>query len=657
MDNEFVFALDIGTRTVVGLLCRLTDNGQILVEHHHVECHPQRAMLDGQIHDVGQVSAVLAKVRESLEEKAGCPLNGAAIAAAGRALSTFRATADLDFPTSREVTREDVHQLEVRALSAARQEMARESSSLYCVGFSPVAYFLNEQKIANPVGQRGKTIGIEIIATFLPQVVVDGLLSSLAKAGLTVQSLTLEPIAAMAVAVPENLRLLNLALLDIGAGTSDIAVSREGAVISYGMVDMAGDEVTEAIAQHYLLDFNSAERVKINLSAGDKVEFSDVLGNKYSEPREKVVAIIEPVVDKLAAALAEAVKRNNGGASPAALFCAGGGSLTPLLRDYLALHLDLPLERIGLRDLGHLEGVSFSGGVLAGPEIVTPLGIAMTALKPRGEHFIQVWVNGQGISLFNVQKTTVAQALIHSGMDIDEVAGVQTGTIVFQLNHHEQKLTGQAGRAGSILVNGQAASLDTELVPGDRVEVEPGEKGQVPRITLGDLAAEFPQTQVKIDANVIPLPLVQKINGLPAQQDTVLKSGDRVEIRPPATVGELAVLMDIDLSQVTVIVDGVPTNADTLISGSTDLALAPARQPDRLRGGGGSIQVTVNGRPLFLPPGGGMLVSALAQAGINYTEGNLMITINGRAADLTAPLSPGDRIEVFWAPAKGDERA
>ena len=354
-------------------------------------------MLDGQIHDVEQVSAVIKRIKEALEEKACVSLETAAIAAAGRALSTLRVKERLEFAAPQEVEFDDVQRLELKALASAREEMERKTTSLHCVGFSPVSYFLDNLPIANPRGQRGSSIGVEIIATFLPRVVVDGLYSSLAKAGLAVDSMTLEPIAAMAVAIPPPLRLLNLALADVGAGTSDIAVSRDGTIISYGMVDMAGDEVTEAIAQHYLLDFNSAEKVKIQLGNCEEIEFTDVLGNNLRESREAILAVIEPVVDKLAKKLSETIKQNNGGISPAALFCVGGGSLTPMLREEIARQLDLPLERVGIRTREHLEGVLFPSNEFTGPDIITPLGIAMTAIRPREENYIRIWLNDQGL--------------------------------------------------------------------------------------------------------------------------------------------------------------------------------------------------------------------------------------------------------------------
>lgn len=652
--KEHIFAIDIGTRSVVGLLCRITDSGGIRVEHHYIQGHPRRAMLDGQIHDVGQVSAVLTQVKEALEEKAGYPLEKAAIAAAGRALTTLRTETELEFSDSREITAQELHNLEALVLAKAREEMAREKDSLYCVGYSPVSYSLNGMKITNPLGQRGSSVGVKIIATFLPQVVVDSLFSALNKAGLEVGSLTLEPIAAMAVAVPPHLRSLNLALVDIGAGTSDIAVSRQGTIISYGMVDMAGDEITEIIAQHYLLDFNAAEAVKTAIAGQEHVEFIDVLGNKYREERQNILDVIEPGVERLALALASTIKDNNGGGSPSAVFCAGGGSLTPLLQDYLARHLELPSERIGIRTRANLEGISFDGDELMGPDAVTPLGIALTAYKSQ-EQYIDVWVNGREISLFNVQKTSVAQALIHSGMDLSTVLEAGEGSITFTLNGQDQTLTGQMGKAGSILVNDVAATLDAEIVAGDRVQVSPGVGAVPPRVSLGDMAAEFQSIEVMVNDSMLQLPLVQRINGLPATQDTLIQPGDNVEIRSPANVGELATMMDLDLSQLEVKVDGIKANSTTAFTRDSVISIEAVDIEKETIPQSGSISVTVNGKHCLISQDKASLIDALAQANIdfNVASGIPRIILNGVDADFASPLRPGDKIEVLWGAKSG----
>lgn len=647
MNQEYILALDIGTRTVVGLLCRLTEKGEVLVEHSQVEWHPQRAMLDGQIHDVAQVSAVLARVKEVLEEKGAVPLQGAAIAAAGRALTTIRVKEKIDLALPREIEPEDVEQLEIKALTKAREEMAQKSPSLYCVGLSPVAYCLDDAVIANPVGQRGNSIGIEIIATFLPRMVVDSLLAAVTKAGLQVDSLTLEPIAAMAVAVPPPLRLLNIALVDIGAGTSDIAVSREGTIVAYGMVDMAGDEVTEAIAQEYLLDFNSAERVKLRLGSEEAVGFTDVLGNTCLLDRDEILAVIKPVVDKLAAALAAEIRRCNGGSSPAALFCAGGGSLTPFLREDLARHLGLPLERVGIRTGEQLEGVRFLGRGLQGPEIITPLGIALMAARPRQEFFLRLVINGQEVTLFNLQKATVAQALLHSGLGPAEDF---TSSGEFELNGRPRTIARGSGWAARILVNDAPAPLDTPLASGDRVTVLPGEREEAPPppLLLSELAESLDLPSFVINGGAVEFPLLYKINGLSRSPDTPVEPGDKVEIRPPKDLSELALLMDLDLCQVAVTVDGNRAGPDTVLASGASITIGPL--PPAV---GGEILVSVNGASLALPPERSILAYALAKADIQQvgTEGgDLVVTVNGVPGEYTAPLKSGDRIQVYWAP-------
>ena len=92
------------------------------------------------------------------------------------------------------------------------------------------------------------------------------------------QALTLEPIAAINVLIPPSMRRLNVALVDIGAGTSDIAMTDAGTVIAYGMVPIAGDEITEAISDQLLLDFPFAEKAKRELINQNVITVTDILG-------------------------------------------------------------------------------------------------------------------------------------------------------------------------------------------------------------------------------------------------------------------------------------------------------------------------------------------------------------------------------------------
>ena len=85
------------------------------------------------------------------------------------------------------------------------------------MGYSVVKYYLNGDVFSNLEGHKAEVVSADIIVTFLPEDVVDGLYSAVGLAGLKVASLTLEPIAAINVAIPETFRMLNIALVDVGA--------------------------------------------------------------------------------------------------------------------------------------------------------------------------------------------------------------------------------------------------------------------------------------------------------------------------------------------------------------------------------------------------------------------------------------------------------
>lgn len=135
---------------------------------------------------------------------------------------------DVEFEGEVRVNAENIYSLELISVEKAHKELKvkDEKYKFYCVGYTPVRYYLNDYAINNLEGHKAEKIGIDLLATFLPEEVVDGLYAAVDYAGLSVANLTLEPIAAMNVAIPEQYRLLNIALVDVGAGTSDICLTR-----------------------------------------------------------------------------------------------------------------------------------------------------------------------------------------------------------------------------------------------------------------------------------------------------------------------------------------------------------------------------------------------------------------------------------------------
>ena len=163
------------------------------------------------------------------------------------------------------------------------------------MGYTVRQYQLDHYPLSTLRGHKGQELEAQVVATFLPSEVVESLYAVMNRAGLEVASLTLEPIAAMNAAIPAELRLLNLVLVDIGAGTSDIAVCREGSVVGYTMATVAGDEITEALMNAFLVDFHTAERLKTSLESREPVVFTDILGLEQSATGAKRPPPVRPL--------------------------------------------------------------------------------------------------------------------------------------------------------------------------------------------------------------------------------------------------------------------------------------------------------------------------------------------------------------------------
>ena len=266
-DSDMIFALDIGTRSIIGVVGRVVDE-RLQVLAIEKEEHGKRAMLDGQIEDIGQVAKVARRVTDRLEQRLDCTLERVCVAAAGRALRTETGSNILEFPEVTRITNDIIGRLESGAVSNAEAQIGQGQDGqrrFYLVGYTVSGYHLDHYPMTTLRGHNGQLMEASVVATFLPSEVVESLYAVMERSGLEVASLTLEPIAALNAAIPADLRLLNLVLADIGAGTTDIAVCRDGTVVGYTMATIAGDEITEELMRRFLIPFATAEWMKTQL--------------------------------------------------------------------------------------------------------------------------------------------------------------------------------------------------------------------------------------------------------------------------------------------------------------------------------------------------------------------------------------------------------
>ncbi|TCS82022.1 cell division protein FtsA [Pectinatus cerevisiiphilus] len=537
---DLIFALDIGTRSVIGIVAEKGPNSARIIDTERLE-HKTRSMLDGQIHDVPQVAQIISAVKEKLEEKTG-PLKKVSVAAAGRALYTMTAEAQMEVDGI--ISPEQQKHLDFIAVQTAQKNLAasnivKDTSLYYCVGYSTVYYLLDGTKIKSLIGQRGRKISANVIATFLPRQVVDSMQSALNTAGLEMQALTLEPIAAISVLIPTTMRHLNLALVDIGAGTSDVAITKDGSVIAYGMVPMAGDEITEAISKYYLLDFNVAEDVKRKLASGtdEKINFCDILGMDYSLAKKEIIAAVINNITELAQAIANQILTLND-APPQAVMLVGGGSLTPHLAEEVAKKLDLPIPRVAVRMPDKVDDITDIPDVLKTPDAVTPLGILKTA-SMQTLSLISMYVNGKEYHMFNFKELTVADVLLNAGINLHKYNGKPGLGIMVNINGKTKILSGSMGTLAKLKLNGKDASLSDIVPEKSHITIENGTDGAAPAIHLRDIMPNEKSVTIYINDELVTVEQFPLINGIPCHdKNTLLNDKDEITIPDALTVAD-----------------------------------------------------------------------------------------------------------------------
>lgn len=543
-----LFALDIGTRSVVGIILEKEEEQYHVVDILSIE-HTERAMLDGQIHDVMAVSKIIQTIKETLELKHG-PLHKVCVAAAGRALKTEKAAFSMDIERKPLIMKDDILHMELAAVQNAQSAVAEKNTKeksqfYYCVGYSILRYLLDDQEMGNLMDQQGSVATVEIIATFLPKVVVESLIAALHRADLEMEALTLEPIAAINVLIPPSMRRLNVALVDIGAGTSDIAITDLGTVIAYGMVPIAGDEITEAISDQYLLDFPLAETAKRQLSEQDTITVTDILGFSAEVNKEEVVTQIAPALDRLTDAICREILLLNNHKSPKAVMLVGGGSQTPALQEKIAEMLNLPANRVAIRGIDAINNLTFEVPSAKGPELVTPIGIAIAAERSPVQ-YKTVYVNEQPVRLFEVNKLTVGDCLLASGIKLNQLYGKPGNAMIISLNNQNITIPGSHGEGPIIIRNGKHCSLEEEVENGESLTIYKGKDGEQTKIQIQDLIDTIPEKNVTVNGIPYTIQATITTNGEKVSVEKWIEDRDIIHWEMKASIQELLEFLHLD---------------------------------------------------------------------------------------------------------------
>ncbi len=548
--GQLVFGLDIGTRSIVGTVGYL-NGGKFHVLAQRSKEHETRAMLDGQIHDIGKVGETISQVKDQLEEDLGRELTEVCIAAAGRVLRTVTTYVEHTFESDREITKEDVYSLCTMGVEKAYEEFQNSNTDtdmkFYCVGYTAMRYYMNGYQMGNLEGHKAKTIAVDLIATFLPDDVVDGLYKAVELAGLHVANLTLEPIAAIQVAIPEKFRMLNMALVDVGAGTSDISITKEGTITAYGMIPVAGDSLTDILVQHCLVEFEVAEQIKRKCKTQEIIEYEDIMGLPQTITAGEVLELLDPEIERMTQLVADAIKELNGDKPVSAVFVVGGGGMVPGYTEKLASKLGIVKERVAIRGQEVMQTIVFElENARKDAMMVTPIGICLSYYV-QSNNFIFVEFNGERVKLYDNGKLSVTDAAMQMQFPNDRLFPRRGEALLFTVNGKTRMVRGEQGEAAVIRVNGDEADMYTQVHNGDRVVVTPSTEGKPAALELGKLPELEDALQVYVNGKQISLPKTAEVNGHRENEFYQIVRNDDIRIRNSYNVAEIAEFLDVPL--------------------------------------------------------------------------------------------------------------
>lgn len=333
--GEYIVALDIGTEFIKALVGRVVgDEIEIIgVGRTHQELSDMQA---GAISDIAAVVANCDRALAEAEQQAGVSARSAVIGIAGELVkgttSTVRFTRK---NSSKEISIEEMARIielvQERAEQKARQQLTWELGGkdleVKLVNSALVRIDIDGYRVTNPVGFQGRDVVVEMYTAFAPMIHIGALERTAAELDLELLAVAAEPFAVARSVVGDDPNAnVSAVLMDVGGGTTDIAVVNEGGVEGTKMFGIGGRAYTQAIARELDVDFNKAEALKVNLSA------SQVAPGKKTAAEKALHKTLNVWINGVELALAEFNKLDN---LPHHLLLCGGGSSLHMLTEEL----------------------------------------------------------------------------------------------------------------------------------------------------------------------------------------------------------------------------------------------------------------------------------------------------------------------------------
>ncbi len=395
--GKMIVGLDIGTSKVVAIVGEMNEEGQIEVVG--IGSHPSRGMKKGVVVNIESTVQSIQRAVEEAELMAGCQIHSVYAGIAGshiRSLNSHGIVAIRD----REVTQADID----RVIDAAKAVAIPADQKILHV--LPQEYVVDEQEgVKEPLGMSGVRLEAKVHLVTCAVNAAQNIEKCVRKCGLEVENVILEQLASSHAVLTDDEKELGVCMVDLGGGTTDIAIFTEGSIRHTSVIPIAGDQVTNDIAMALRTPTKHAEELKIRYAcaltqlAGAE-ETIQVPGVGERPPRnltrQALAEVVEPRYDELFT-LVQAELRRSGFEDliPAGVVLTGG---TAKMEGVVELAEEIFHKQVRLAVPQDVRGLS---DVVRNPIYSTGVGLLQSGFLHQAEPGFNVVGHEAGESLVN----------------------------------------------------------------------------------------------------------------------------------------------------------------------------------------------------------------------------------------------------------------
>jgi cell division protein FtsA len=382
-NERYIVGLDIGTTKISCVIAELRDNGSVDVVG--LGAAPSRGLRKGVVINLDATVDAVKSCVEEAELMAGVAVERATVGIAGGHIRSFNSRGVVAISgKDRTVSREDYR----RVMDAARAVSIPQDREILHV--LPQEFVLDDQGgISQPVGMTGSRLEANVHIVTAATTSIQNLVTCVNRAGIEVRKTVLEQMAASESVLTRDEQDLGVALIDVGGGTTDLAIFEKGSIWHTAVLPAGGDHFTNDLAVGLRTPIPDAERLKKKhgcalatlVEGDDAIEVPSVGGRKARMLSRQVMAeILQPRAEEIFTLIHEEVRRAGfDQLLNAGIVLTGGGALLPGMLEIAEQIFDLPVR------LGQPGGVSGLTEPASGPQFATAVGLALYSARNIGK--------------------------------------------------------------------------------------------------------------------------------------------------------------------------------------------------------------------------------------------------------------------------------